>query len=78
MVTIEEVVNDIENITNEELSRYIRDDILASQNFGLDLDQARFLMEVSIRLADCPQARPSKDDAPPFLATRGNGHPRSD
>ena len=68
MVTIEEIIDTIEKNTNEELARYIKDDIITSENFGLDINQARFLMEIANRLEGCTCH--SLGDVPPFLAGR--------
>ena len=73
MVTIEEIIDTIEKNTNEELARYIKDDIITSENFGLDINQARFLMEIANRLEDCT-CSDRDDDLPPFLqALKPNG-----
>lgn len=48
-----EVVEVIHSKSNEELGRYIKDDMLTDENFGLSLVQARFLLEVANRLESC-------------------------
>lgn len=53
MVTIEEMIDVIGEKSNKELAHCVKDDIISNENFGLELNQARFLMEIANRLEGC-------------------------
>ena len=76
--TIEEIIDTLGEKTNKELARYVKNDIVTNENFGLDINQARFLMEIAVRLEGCTcfrtspldRLRTSQEDVPPFLSGR--------
>lgn len=61
MESLIEMVEVIQDKSNAELARYIKDDILTDENFGLSLAQARFLLEVAERLERCSDPGPETE-----------------
>ncbi len=69
--TIEEIVDTIKEKTNKELAHYVKMDIITNENFGLDINQARFLLEIANRLEGCTCSEVDLGQVvPPFLSDR--------